>query len=223
MRILVVEDEKKTATFIKRGLEEEGYNVEVAYDGLEGQNRAEAISYDLIILDIILPGRSGLDVLGELRKKKVSTPILMLTCKQNVEDKFNGLSRGADDYLAKPFHFEELLARIQALLRRQGQAFSSRLAVGDLVMDILTREVQYKHQPLDLSVKEYAVLECLMRHPNIVLSRTAIEQRVWKQEFTAGSSNLVDIYIGHLRRKLGEGDDNPIQTVYGTGYRLKGP
>jgi DNA-binding response OmpR family regulator len=223
MRILVVEDEQKTADFIKRGLEEEGFAVDIASNGVDGQNLAEESFYDLIILDILLPGKNGLDILHELRKKQIDTPVLILTCKSAVEDKVVGLRAGADDYLAKPFYVEELLARVQTLLRRQKQVSSSILVHGDLSINILTREVTYRSKPLELSAKEYAILECLMRHPNIVLNRSSIEQKVWNQEFATESSNLIDVYIARLRHKIGEEGNKLIQTVHGTGYKLKAP
>ena len=223
MRILVIEDEEKIADFIRRGLELEKFAVDVAEDGLSGQLCAESVAYDVIILDIILPGKNGLELLRELRRKKVTTPVLLLTGNSQVADKVNGFSSGADDYLTKPFDIDELCARVTNLCRRRESASQTRMIAGDLVMDLLAREVRYKGELLTLSRKEFAVLECLLRRPGQVINRTIIEQRVWDQEFVAGSSNLVDIYIGHLRKKIGADGAVLIQTVYGTGYRLKLP
>jgi DNA-binding response OmpR family regulator len=220
MRILLVEDDINMAHLVKRGLEEEGYAVDVAGNGLEGQNLAENWPYDLVILDIVLPEKNGLDVCVSLREKKVDTPILLLTCKSDVRDKVNGLNSGADDYLTKPFDIGELLARVHALLRRNKEVASVRLQAGELVLDSQSRQVWFKQELLELNAKEYAVLECLMRNPNIVLSRTQIEQRVWKQDMD-NASNLVDVYIKRLRLKIGRGENNPIETVRGSGYKLK--
>jgi len=223
MRILVIEDERQLADIIKRGLAEEGYAVDTVYDGEEGEYVAESLPYDLIILDIILPKKDGIAVCMALREKKVSMPILMLTCKGGIEDKVKGLDSGADDYLVKPFSFEELAARVRALLRRDSNLTSSRLQVGDLVMDTSTRQVWRGQRLIELTTKEYAILEYLMRHPNIVVTRTMVEQHVWDLELDS-SSNLVDVYIRRLRRQIDEGDDDSlIQTVRGAGYRLKVP
>jgi DNA-binding response OmpR family regulator len=223
MRILVVEDEGQLADIIKRGLEEQGYAVDAAYDGKEGEYLAENFSYDLIVLDIILPKKDGIEVCQTLRQKKLRTPILMLTCKGSVEDKVKGLDSGADDYLVKPFAFEELAARVRALLRREGTLISSKLVVGNLVMDTATRQVWRGERRIELTHKEYAILEYLMRHPNIVVTRTMLEQHVWDMEFDS-ISNLIDVYIRRLRSKIDEGEkDSLIQTVRGAGYRIKTP
>jgi len=221
MRILVIEDERQLADIIKRGLEEEGYAVDTAYSGEEGEYLAEDFSYDLIVLDIILPKKDGIEVCLTLRQREVKTPILMLTCKGSVGDKVKGLDSGADDYLVKPFAFEELAARVRTLLRRESNLISSKLEVGDLVMDTSTRQVWRGQRYIELTGKEYAILEYLMRHPNIVITRTMLEQHVWDLEFDS-ISNLVDVYIRRLRRKIDEGDeDSLIQTVRGAGYRIK--
>jgi len=222
MRILVIEDEKQLADIIKRGLVEEGYAVDTVYDGEEGEYVAESLPYDLIVLDIILPKKDGIAVCMALREKKVSTPILMLTCKGDIGDKVKGLDSGADDYLVKPFSFEELAARIRALLRRDSNLTSPRLQVGDLIMDTSTRQVWRGQKLIELTSKEYAILEYLMRHPNMVATRTMVEQHVWGLELDT-SSNLVDVYIRKLRRQIDVGDDSLIQTVRGAGYRLKVP
>jgi DNA-binding response OmpR family regulator len=220
MRILVVEDDRRLSSIIKRGLVEEGYAIDTVYDGEDGEYFAENTSYDLIILDIMLPKRDGFQVCRNLRQKKVNTPILMLTAKDTIEDKVHGLDAGADDYLVKPFAFNELFARIRALLRRESLAKTPKLQVGDLLMDTLSREVWYKSTLIELTNKEYIILEYFMRHPNMVISRTMLENHAWDYEFDS-ISNLIDVYIRKLRRKIGGDGDSPIQTVRGAGYRLK--
>jgi heavy metal response regulator len=221
MRILVVEDERRLCNIIKRGLLEEGYAVDTAYDGEDGEYLAETTPYDLVILDIMLPKKDGIMVCQELRLKKVNTPILMLTARDTVEDRVKGLDAGADDYLIKPFAFNELLARVRALLRREGLSKSPRLQVGDLALDTLTREAWRAQRKIELTSKEYVILEYLMRHPNIVITRTMLEEHAWDYEFDS-ISNLIDVYIRRLRRKIDErGHNSLIQTVRGAGYRLR--
>ena len=221
MRILVVEDERRLCNIIKRGLLEEGYAVDTAYDGEDGEYLAETTPYDLIILDIMLPKKDGINICQELRLKKVNTPILMLTAKDTVEDRVKGLDAGGDDYLVKPFAFNELLARVRALLRREGFSKSPKLQVGDLVMDTLTREVWRGQRSIELTSKEYVILEYFMRHPNMVITRTMLEEHAWDYEFDS-MSNLIDVYIRRLRRKIDErGQASLIQTVRGAGYRLR--
>ena len=223
MRILVVDDDRRLCAVIKRGLLEEAYAVDLAYEGEEGAYLAEVNPYDLIILDIMLPNKDGIQVCRELRAKKVNTPILMLTAKDTVEDRVRGLDTGADDYLVKPFAFSELLARVRALLRREGMLKSPELRVGDLILNTLTRQVWRGQRPIELTTKEYVILEYLMRHPNAVVTRTMIEEHAWDYDFDS-LSNLVDVYIRRLRRKIDdEKDDGLIQTVRGAGYRLKAP
>ena len=223
MRILVVDDDRRLCAVIKRGLLEEAYAVDLAYDGEEGAYLSEVNPYDLIILDIMLPNKDGIQVCRELRAKKVNTPILMLTAKDTVEDRVKGLDTGADDYLVKPFAFSELLARVRALLRREGMSKSPELRVGDLTLNTLTRQVWRGQRPIELTTKEYVILEYLMRHPNAVVTRTMIEEHAWDYDFDS-LSNLVDVYIRRLRRKIDdEKDDGLIQTVRGAGYRLKAP
>ncbi len=224
MRILVVDDDRRLRTIIKRGLLEEAYAVDLAYDGEEGAYLAEVNPYDLIILDIMLPNKDGIEVCQELRAKKVNTPILMLTAKDTVEDRVRGLDTGADDYLVKPFAFSELLARVRALLRREGMSRSPELRVGDLVLNTLTRQVWRGERPIELTTKEYVILEYFMQRPNVVVMRAMLEEHAWDYDFES-LSNLVDVYIRRLRRKIdteGE-DDSLIQTVRGAGYRLKAP
>lgn len=223
MRILVVEDEKRLAEVIKKGLVEEGYSVDIAYDGAEGQYMAESASYDLVILDIMLPKKDGVTICQELRIRGINTPILMLTAKDSVEDRVKGLDSGADDYLVKPFAFSELVARVRALLRREALSKASKLQVGNLVMDTLTREVWRGDKKIELTAKEYAILEYFMRHPNMVVTRTMLMEKVWDYDFE-GISNVIDVYIRRLRLKLDEeGAESIIETVRGAGYRLREP
>jgi DNA-binding response OmpR family regulator len=223
MRILVVDDDRRLCAIIKRGLLEEAYAVDLAYDGEEGEYLAEVNPYDLIILDIMLPNKDGIEVCHDLRTKKINTPILMLTAKDTVEDRVRGLNTGADDYLIKPFAFNELLARVRALLRREGMSKSPELRVGDLTLNTLTRQIWRGQRPIELTTKEYVILEYFMRHPNVVVTRTMIEEHAWDYDFDS-LSNLVDVYIRRLRHKIdNEGEDSLIQTVRGAGYRLKAP
>jgi heavy metal response regulator len=217
----VVEDERRLASITKRGLLEEGYSVDTAYDGEEGQYMAETTPYDLIILDIMLPKKDGITVCQELRAKKVNTPILMLTAKDSIEDRVRGLDSGADDYLVKPFAFGELLARVRALLRREALSKTPKLQVGDLVIDTLTREAWRGQRKIEMTTKEYTILEYFMRHPNLVITRTMIEENAWDYEFDS-ISNIIDVYVRRLRRKIDdEGQESLIQTVRGAGYRMR--
>lgn len=223
MRILVVDDDRRLCGIIRRGLLEEAYAVDVAYDGEEGEYLAEVNPYDLVVLDIMMPKKDGIEVCEELRARRINTPILMLTAKDAVEDRVRGLDAGADDYMVKPFAFNELLARVRALLRREAMTKSPELRVGHLALNTLTREVRRGDRPIELTTKEYAILEYFMRHPNAVVTRTMLEEHVWDYDFDS-MSNLVDVYIGRLRRKLDdENGESPIQTVRGAGYRLKAP
>jgi len=220
MRILVVEDEPSIANFVRQGLNESGYAVDVAGDGREGLEYARVADYDVLVLDIMLPKMSGLDLLRELRRQGDKTPTLMLTARDTVDDRVAGLDAGADDYLVKPFAFPELLARVRALLRRPPLQTGNLLQVGDLDMDTASRLVRRGGRRIDLSPREFAVLEYLMRHPNQVLTRTQISERVWDFDHFI-ESNVVDVYIGYLRRKLDAGSDSPlIHTVRGVGYRI---
>ena len=221
MRILVVDDDHRLCSVVKRGLREEAYVVDVAFDGEEGQYLAEVNPYDLIVLDIMMPKKDGIAVCRELRANNVNTPILMLTARDAVEDRVSGLDAGADDYLIKPFAFSELLARVRALLRREGIVRSFEIKVGDLILDTSTREARHGGETVELTNKEYVLLEYFMRHPNIVLTRTMIEEHAWDYDFDS-MSNLVDVYVRRLRRKLGDaGKGEVIQTVRGAGYRLR--
>ena len=219
MRVLVVEDEPAILGFVRQGLTEAGYAVDAAGDGREGLDYALAADYDALILDIMLPGLSGLDLLRELRRRGHKTPALLLTARGLVDDRVAGLDAGADDYLVKPFAFAELLARLRALLRRPPLQAGTVLRAGPLAMDTAARRVTCDGRPVDLSPREFAVLEVLLRHPGQVLTRTQIGEHVWNFDFL-NESNVVDVYVGYLRRKL-EGDGRPlIHTVRGVGYRL---
>lgn len=222
MRILVVEDEQRIAIFIKQGLEEEGYAVDVACDGEEALDWAAMVDYDLIVLDVLLPKKNGIQTCRDLRAQGNKVPVLMLTARDAVEDRVRGLDSGADDYLVKPFAFQELLARIRALLRRSGEVKTTRLQVGDLLLDTLTHRATRGERAIELTAREYAILEFLMRHAGQVLSRTQIAEHVWNYDFYS-TSNVVDVYIRYLRRKVDEGFDvNLIETVRGVGYKIEG-
>ncbi|MBU3911957.1 MAG: response regulator transcription factor [Candidatus Omnitrophica bacterium] len=221
MRILLVEDEKKIANFIERGLKEEHYIVDIAYDGEKGLFLAEINAYDLIILDIMLPFKDGLSICRELRSKKIATPILMLTARDRVEDKVLGLDLGADDYLAKPFEFEELLARVRALLRRKETDKSTILKIADLELDQLTHKVKRAGREISLTSKEYTLLEYLMLNANQVVTRTMISEHVWNEDFDS-FTNVIDVYIKYLRNKIDKDFKRQlIHTIRGTGYTLK--
>ena len=220
MRILVVEDEKKIAGFIKRGLKEEGYAVDVAADGEEGYELASVNDYDLIILDIMLPKCDGVTLCKKLRAEKLEAPIIMLTAKTSVQDKVTGLDAGANDYLTKPFAFEELLARMRVLLRRAVQP-ATRLQVADLALDLLSHKVSRADRDIILSSREFALLEYLMRNAGTVVTRTMISEHVWDIDFDT-STNVIDVYINYLRNKVdADFDKKLIQTIRGRGYMLK--
>jgi DNA-binding response OmpR family regulator len=221
MRILIVEDERKISAYVKRGLKELGYAVDAAFTGQEALDLASTVSYDIIVLDILLPGIDGLSVCRRLRKRGLRVPILMLTARDAVDDRVAGLDAGADDYLIKPFAMKELSARLRALSRRgAGGAKSPVLKIADLSMDTTTRRVRRGDRAVELTAKEYAVLECLMREPDRVFTRTMIAEHVWNYD-NYNESNVVDVYIRNLRRKIDDGADvKLIHTVRGTGYRL---
>ena len=221
MRLLVVEDERGIASALRQGLGESGYAVDLARDGIEARDYALATSYDVILLDILLPKLDGLALLRDLRKRGMTTPILLLTARDAIDDRVAGLDAGADDYLVKPFSFSELLARIRALLRRPVLQTANKLASGGICMDLGARTVTRGAQTIVLTPREFAVLEYLLRHPGQALSRSQIAERVWSWEFH-GETNIVDVYIGYLRRKLDEGGaPSVIETLRGYGYRLK--
>ncbi len=221
MRILVIEDEVKIAQFIKRGLKEEGYAVDVANDGEEGHFMLSSNEYDAIILDLMLPKIDGLTLCRTLRKEGNQTPIIMLTAKDTVKDKVKGLDSGADDYLPKPFAFEELLARVRVLLRKKDSRVQTQLKVEDLCLDLLTHKVTRGDREIDLTVKEYALLEYLMRNAGNIVTRTMISEHVWDINFDT-FTNVIDVYINYLRNKVDSGFENKmIHTVRGKGYLLK--
>lgn len=223
MRILVVEDEHRLATVLKQGLVEQGYAVDLAHNGEDGLGLAELEPYDLLVLDVMLPGLDGLTICRRLRAKGRHMPVLLLTARDAVDDRVAGLDSGADDYLTKPFAFRELLARVRALLRREGRSREPVLRAGDLTLDPATREVRRAERAIELTSKEYAVLEYLLHHPNRVLTRTQIAEHVWDYDFVA-MSNVIDVYIRSLRRKLDD-DREPrlLHTVRGAGYQLRPP
>jgi len=221
MRILVIEDEVKIAQFIKRGLKEEGYSVDVAVDGEEGHFMLSSNEYDAIILDLMLPKIDGLTLCRTLRKEGNQTPIIMLTAKDTVKDKVKGLDSGADDYLPKPFAFEELLARLRVVLRKNDNRVQTQLKVDDLTLDLLTHKVTRAEREIELTVKEYALLEYLMRNAGNIVTRTMISEHVWDINFDT-FTNVIDVYINYLRNKIDSGfTDKMIHTVRGKGYLLK--
>lgn len=221
MRILVVEDEKKVASFIRKGLQAEGYAVDVAYDGVEGEFLAENNDYDVIVLDIMLPRKNGLEILKGLRDKGIKIPVLLLTARDSIDDRVKGLDSGADDYLTKPFAYEEFLARLRALLRRGKGDAVVELKYADLSLNPLTRKAIRQDTEIELTAKEYALLEYFLRNPERVLTRTMIAEHVWDYNFDS-FSNIIDVYVNHLRNKIDKGFSKPlIHTVRGVGYILK--
>jgi two-component system, OmpR family, response regulator len=221
MKILVVEDEKKIAAFIRKGLQAQGHVVDVSHHGDEGYTLATARPYDLMVLDIMLPGRDGLSILRSLRERRQGVPVILLTARSELNERLEGLNLGADDYLTKPFYIEELIARIQAVARRSTGTPQSTVEVGDLRVNLLTREVRRGAREIELTAREFALLERFMRAPGRVYTRIQICEQVWNYHFDPGS-NLVDVYVQRLRKKI---DDNEpvklIETVRGVGYRIK--
>ena len=221
-KLLLVEDDKKIATAVKRGLEAEGFAVEVSFDGDDGFWRAAEGAYDLIVLDILLPGRNGFRVCGDLRELGIWTPVLMLTAKDGDLDEAEALDTGADDYLTKPFSFPVLVARVRALLRRSGEPHPPPIDVGDLRIDPGARRAWYRAVEVQLTSREFEVLEFLIRRVDLVLSKSEIIAGVWSDDFD-GDPNIVEVYIRRLRRKIDEQFDvSTIATVRGAGYRLEG-
>jgi two-component system, OmpR family, response regulator len=222
MRLLIIEDDVKFAPLLARGLREEGFAVDVTGDGEDGAFRAVEQDYDAIVLDVMLPGMDGFEVLEKLRAKGRRTPVLMLTARGAVQDRVRGLKSGADDYLKKPFDFEELLARIHALLRRAAPEPDVSLRVADLLLDPQKREVTRAGEIVDLTAKEFAILEYLLRHRERVISRTQLSEHVWDENFDA-MSNVVDVTVYRLRSKIERGGSALIHTVRGVGYVLRAP
>ena len=221
MRILVVEDGKKVAGFIKKGLEEETYAVDVAYDGEDGLHFGSEGQYDLIILDIMLPKIDGLEILSQLRDQGKDTPIFLLTAKDAVDDKVTGLNKGADDYLTKPFAFSELLARVRVLLRRGKAEVKTTLMISDLTLDLVSHKVNRGGDEIELTGKEYGLLEYFMRNQEKVLTRTMIAEHVWDYNFDT-FTNVIDVYINHLRKKFDKGRElKLLHTLRGVGYVMK--
>ncbi|HIM20677.1 MAG TPA: response regulator [Rhodospirillales bacterium] len=221
MRILVVEDDKKVAGFIKKGLEEETYAIDVAYDGEDGLHFGSEGQYDLIILDIMLPKIDGLEILSQLRDQGRDTPILLLTAKDAVDDRVAGLNKGADDYLTKPFAFSELLARVRVLLRRGKAEVKTTLQISDLTLDLVSHNVNRGGDQIELTGKEYSLLEYFMRNQEKVLTRTMIAEHVWDYNFDT-FTNVIDVYINHLRKKIDKGRESKLlHTLRGVGYIMK--
>ncbi len=220
MRILLVEDNRRLSQSLKTSLMDDGYAVDTAYDGEEGQDLAEMTPYDAIILDIMLPKKDGLEVCRELRKQKINIPILMLTARDTVDDRVQGLDSGADDYLVKPFAIQELRARLRALLRRESTDKTGLLAAGDLVLDPASHTVERSGQPIILTAKEFALLEYFLRNPNRLITREMAESHIWSYDYD-GASNVVDVYVRRLRRKVDDGYPvKLLETLRGAGYRL---
>ena len=221
MRLLVIEDQVKVSGFIKKGLEEEGYAVDIARDGREGLSMALDRVHDLIILDIQLPKIDGLQILRELRDQRVASPVLLLTVRATIEDKVLGLDSGADDYLPKPFAFQELVARIRALLRRRPDTEPALVKIADLTLDPARRMVMRGDKRIDLSPREFSLLNYFMRNPEKVLTRTMITEHVWDYDFDS-DTNVIDVYVNYLRKKIDTGRNNKLlQTVRGVGYMMK--
>jgi len=224
MRILIIEDEEKLAQALKKGLEKDGYAADYIMDGEAGQRRIELShkDYDLVILDLMLPKRSGFEVCKNVRELNILIPILILTARDAIEDKVGVLDSGADDYLVKPFSFEELLARVRALLRRPEQSLPLEIRIGDLVLNTTTRKVHRQDNEILLTLKEFGLLEYMMRHPNQVLTREQILDHLWDFAFDS-FSNVVDVHIKNLRKKVdGNYDEKLLETIRGVGYKIKG-
>ncbi len=221
MRVLVVEDEKKTASFIRKALQAEGFAVDVCHRGDDALTAASTTSFDALVLDIMLPGRDGLSVLRQLRERKISTPVLLLSARGEVNERVEGLNAGADDYLPKPFVIVELVARVRALGRRAGDAKSTVLRLADLTLDTVTHQARRGEKVFELTAREFRLLEFLMRSPGRICSRMAIIEKVWDYDFDPGT-NLVDVYIKRLREKVDDGfEPKLLHTVRGIGYVLK--
>ena len=221
MRILIAEDERDLNQLLQKKLTFEGYSVDACFDGIEALEYLEVTEYDGVILDIMMPGKDGLQVLQEMRQKGIESPVMFLTARDSVEDRVKGLDTGAMDYMVKPFSFQELMARVRAMTRKHYRTTSNELQVGDLTMDIASQEVRRGDRRIDLSAREYTLLKYLMINKNVVLSRDMIENHVWNYDYEGGT-NVVDVYIRYLRRKIDEGEEKKlIQTVRGRGYVIR--
>ncbi len=221
MKVLVVEDEKKIASFVRKGLEEQGFVVDVCHDGDEGLHQASESLYDAIVLDIMLPGRDGLSVVRQLREGGSKVPVILLTARSSLNERVEGLNYGADDYLTKPFFIDELVARLHALIRRSGGGGSNLMEAEGLKVDLVTREVVRNEESVELTSREFALLTCLMRSPGRVFSRTQLCEQVWEYHHDPGT-NLVDVYIQRVRKKISDDPAKPlIETVRGVGYRFR--
>jgi two-component system, OmpR family, response regulator len=222
VKILVIEDEKKIASFVRKGLEAQGFIVDVSHHGDEGYTLATTRPYDALVLDIMLPGRDGLSILRNLRERKMSVPVILLTARSELNERLQGLNLGADDYLTKPFYLEELIARLQAVARRASGTPLSLLKMEDLTLNLLTREVHRGQRKIELTAREFALLEQLMRSPGRVFTRMQICEQVWSYDFDPGS-NLVEVYVQRLRKKVdGDAPIKLIETIRGVGYCMKG-
>ena len=223
MRVLLVEDQKRIAAFVRKALEEQGFGVDVVSDGNEAYLRATTQQYDVIVLDIMLPGRDGLSILRQLREQKNTVPVILLTARTELNERLEGLNLGADDYVTKPFYVEELVARIHAVARRVAGEQLSLLQAGNLTVNLITREVRLGDRPVALTAREFSLLEYLMRSPGRVIPRTQILEHVWGYDFDP-TSNLIDVYIQRLRKKIDpEATEQFIETVRGVGYRFRKP
>ena len=221
MRVLVVEDDSKIRSFVRKGLEEQGFVVETSADGDQGLLLATSSAFDVVVLDIMLPGRDGLSILRALREQRNTVPVLLLTARSALGERVEGLEQGADDYLTKPFFMEELIARIHALVRRASGEQLSLLQAGDLLVNLITREVQRGETPIELTKREFNLLELLMRSPGRVFTRTQILEHVWGYDFDP-QTNVVDVYIRRVRKKIDpSSEESLIETVRGVGYRLR--
>lgn len=221
MKVLVIEDERKIASFLRKGLEAQGFVVEHAAHGDEGYVLATTRPYDALVLDIMLPGRDGLSILRNLRERKMGVPVILLTARSELNERLEGLNLGADDYLTKPFHIEELIARLHAVTRRAAGTSQSILTIADLSLNLLTRKVTRGRTDIELTAREFSLLEHLMRSPGRVLTRVEICERVWDYNFDPGT-NLVDVYVQRLRKKVdGDFPEKLIETIRGVGYRIR--
>jgi len=224
MRLLLVEDDTKIASFIEKGLKEAGFSVDVSHDGVDALSMSLTEPYDAAVIDIMLPGLDGLSIIEKMRQREISTPVLILSARQSVDDRVQGLQRGGDDYMIKPFSFSELLARVQALIRRdKSSSMSTKLEVGPLQMDLLRHEVLRDNEKIELPAKEYALLEYMMRSPDVVISKTSILEKVYDYAFDP-QTNVVDVLVCRLRNKIDKNyPEKMIHTVRGMGYVLRTP